>query len=202
MILNAAADAGCALLLSEDMRPGFAWRGVTVANPFAAAHFASATDAANAVACGNAYVLKPSEQVPMTQALMWEIMHDVGGLPAGVINLVNGSVDVVIASDLARASHTAAIISEALGVGPVVIEPGLRERHAVDDDAAKAVDGALVHGIGCAAGGVCATAAAGDECCCGAGHQAQHNALVEGVHECPFEVSQGTQQPGLCEWKA
>ncbi len=48
-----------------------------------------------AVACGNAYVLKPSEQVPMTQALMWEIMHDVGGLPAGVINLVNGSVDVV-----------------------------------------------------------------------------------------------------------
>ncbi len=48
-----------------------------------------------AVACGNAYVLKPSEQVPMTQALMWEIMDDVGGLPPGVINLVNGSVDVV-----------------------------------------------------------------------------------------------------------
>jgi malonate-semialdehyde dehydrogenase (acetylating)/methylmalonate-semialdehyde dehydrogenase len=48
-----------------------------------------------AVACGNGYVLKPSEQVPMTQAIMWEIMHDVGGLPAGVINLVNGSHDVV-----------------------------------------------------------------------------------------------------------
>jgi probable phosphoglycerate mutase len=41
-----------------------------------------------------------------------------------------GSVDVVIASDLERASHTAAIISEALGVGPVIIEPGLLERHA------------------------------------------------------------------------
>ena len=41
-----------------------------------------------AVACGNAYILKPSEQVPMTQALMWEIMDEVGGLPAGVINLV------------------------------------------------------------------------------------------------------------------
>ncbi len=48
-----------------------------------------------AIACGNTYILKPSEQVPMTQALMWEIMHDLGGLPAGVINLVNGSVDVV-----------------------------------------------------------------------------------------------------------
>ena len=48
-----------------------------------------------AIACGNAYVLKPSEQVPMTQTLMWEIMDDVGGLPPGVINLVNGSVDVV-----------------------------------------------------------------------------------------------------------
>jgi broad specificity phosphatase PhoE len=41
-----------------------------------------------------------------------------------------GSIDVVVASDLERASHTAAIISEILGVGPVVIEPGLRERHA------------------------------------------------------------------------
>jgi malonate-semialdehyde dehydrogenase (acetylating)/methylmalonate-semialdehyde dehydrogenase len=48
-----------------------------------------------AIACGNTFVLKPSEQVPMTQALMWEIMHEVGGLPAGVLNLVNGSVDVV-----------------------------------------------------------------------------------------------------------
>jgi predicted nucleic acid-binding protein len=35
LILNIAADAGCSLLLSEDMQDGFAWRGVTVANPFA-----------------------------------------------------------------------------------------------------------------------------------------------------------------------
>jgi predicted nucleic acid-binding protein len=35
LILNAAADAGCTLLLSEDLQAGFAWRGVTVANPFA-----------------------------------------------------------------------------------------------------------------------------------------------------------------------
>ena len=36
LILNVAADAGCRLLLSEDMQDGFAWRGVTVVNPFAA----------------------------------------------------------------------------------------------------------------------------------------------------------------------
>jgi predicted nucleic acid-binding protein len=35
MILSAAADAGCALLLSEDMQHGFVARGVTVVNPFA-----------------------------------------------------------------------------------------------------------------------------------------------------------------------
>jgi probable phosphoglycerate mutase len=41
-----------------------------------------------------------------------------------------GAVDAVVASDLQRASETALIIGEALGVGPVVLEPGLRERDA------------------------------------------------------------------------
>jgi predicted nucleic acid-binding protein len=36
IILAAAAEAGCGLLLSEDMQDGFAWRGTIVANPFAA----------------------------------------------------------------------------------------------------------------------------------------------------------------------
>jgi predicted nucleic acid-binding protein len=35
LILNVAAESGCSLLLSEDMQDGFAWRGVTVVNPFA-----------------------------------------------------------------------------------------------------------------------------------------------------------------------
>jgi predicted nucleic acid-binding protein len=35
VILSAAADAGCRLLLSEDLQDGFTWSGVTVANPFA-----------------------------------------------------------------------------------------------------------------------------------------------------------------------
>ncbi len=35
LILAAAAEARCDLLLSEDFQDGFAWRGVTVVNPFA-----------------------------------------------------------------------------------------------------------------------------------------------------------------------
>ena len=34
-IIAVAAETGCHLLLSEDLAEGFAWRGVTVANPFA-----------------------------------------------------------------------------------------------------------------------------------------------------------------------
>jgi predicted nucleic acid-binding protein len=34
LILSAAADAGCRLLLSEDLQEGFTWNGVTVTNPF------------------------------------------------------------------------------------------------------------------------------------------------------------------------
>lgn len=35
VILAAAAEAGCRLLLSEDLQEGFTWSGVTVTNPFA-----------------------------------------------------------------------------------------------------------------------------------------------------------------------
>lgn len=36
LIVTAAADAGCALLLSEDMQHGFVTRGLTIVNPLAA----------------------------------------------------------------------------------------------------------------------------------------------------------------------
>ena len=35
VMVSAAADARCRLLLSEDLQEGFTWRGVTVTNPFA-----------------------------------------------------------------------------------------------------------------------------------------------------------------------
>src|SRR5947209_772841 len=47
-----------------------------------------------AIACGNTFVLKPSEQVPLTQHLAFEEL-DALELPPGVVNLVNGGRDVV-----------------------------------------------------------------------------------------------------------
>lgn len=47
-----------------------------------------------ALVTGNTYVLKPSEQVPMTQSRIFEVIDEIG-FPDGVINLVNGSRDVV-----------------------------------------------------------------------------------------------------------
>ncbi len=47
-----------------------------------------------AVVTGNTFVLKPSEQVPMTQTRIMEIVDEVG-FPEGVINMVHGSKDVV-----------------------------------------------------------------------------------------------------------
>ncbi len=35
LIMSAAVEAGCTLLLSEDMQDGFVWRGLRVTNPFA-----------------------------------------------------------------------------------------------------------------------------------------------------------------------
>src|SRR3954453_12262226 len=47
-----------------------------------------------AIACGNTFILKPSEQVPLTQQIAFEVLDELG-LPPGVVNLVNGSRDVV-----------------------------------------------------------------------------------------------------------
>jgi malonate-semialdehyde dehydrogenase (acetylating)/methylmalonate-semialdehyde dehydrogenase len=42
-----------------------------------------------AIATGNTFIVKPSEQVPLTQGKMFELLQETG-LPAGVVNLVNG----------------------------------------------------------------------------------------------------------------
>ena len=47
-----------------------------------------------AIGCGNAFILKPSEQVPMTQQIAFEVLDGLG-LPPGVVNLVNGGREVV-----------------------------------------------------------------------------------------------------------
>lgn len=47
-----------------------------------------------AVATGNAFILKPSEQDPLTAQRMFELVEE-AGFPDGVVQLVNGSVNTV-----------------------------------------------------------------------------------------------------------
>src|SRR5580658_4449047 len=58
-----------------------------------------------AIACGNTFILKPSEKVPLTPTRTAELLHD-AGLPAGVYNLLHGAreaVDALLAHPLVRA---------------------------------------------------------------------------------------------------
>lgn len=47
-----------------------------------------------AVACGNTFIIKPSEQVPMSQQWLVEAAAE-AGFPPGVLNLVHGATEVV-----------------------------------------------------------------------------------------------------------
>lgn len=47
-----------------------------------------------AIAAGNTYIVKPSEQDPISQFLIFELLDQIG-LPAGVMNMVNGDKEVV-----------------------------------------------------------------------------------------------------------
>src|SRR5438105_5234697 len=58
-----------------------------------------------AIACGNTFVLKPSEKVPLTMRRAFELMEELK-LPAGVLNLVNGgkaAVDALLEHPAVRA---------------------------------------------------------------------------------------------------
>ena len=48
----------------------------------------------NAIALGNAMILKPSEQVPLSANRLAELLHD-AGLPDGVLNIVHGGQEAV-----------------------------------------------------------------------------------------------------------
>src|SRR6184192_2169250 len=47
-----------------------------------------------AIACGNSFILKPSERVPLSMHRAFELLEKTG-LPKGVVNLVNGGKEVV-----------------------------------------------------------------------------------------------------------
>ena len=47
-----------------------------------------------AIACGNTYVLKPTEKAPSASMLLVKYLHDLG-LPQGVVNIVHGGKETV-----------------------------------------------------------------------------------------------------------
>jgi malonate-semialdehyde dehydrogenase (acetylating)/methylmalonate-semialdehyde dehydrogenase len=58
-----------------------------------------------AIACGNTFILKPSEKVPLTPTRAVELLDD-AGLPPGVLNLVHGAkpaVDALLRHPLVKA---------------------------------------------------------------------------------------------------
>ncbi len=58
-----------------------------------------------AIACGNTYIVKPSEKVPLTMVRVFELLEQVG-LPPGVVNLVHGAsaaAEAILAHPLIRA---------------------------------------------------------------------------------------------------
>jgi malonate-semialdehyde dehydrogenase (acetylating)/methylmalonate-semialdehyde dehydrogenase len=58
-----------------------------------------------AIACGNTFVLKPSERVPMAMQMMCELIGQTG-IPKGVVNMVNGgkaAVDALLDHPAVRA---------------------------------------------------------------------------------------------------
>jgi len=67
-----------------------------------------------AIACGNTFVLKPSEKVPLTTIRLIELLYE-AGLPAGVINMVHGGVEAVNA----LCTHTDVSAVSFVGSSPV-----------------------------------------------------------------------------------
>ncbi len=58
-----------------------------------------------AIACGNSFILKPSEKVPLTPTRAIELLHE-AGVPAGVVSLIHGgkeAVDALLSHPLVRA---------------------------------------------------------------------------------------------------
>lgn len=112
---------------------------------------------ASAIAFGNSCVLKPAEQDPLGLTMLIEAIQN-AGLPAGVVNLVNGfgasvgdrlvrhpDVDCV---SFTGGTRTGRIIMSAAGANlkPSVMELGGKSANIIFDDAdfEAALDGALI----------------------------------------------------------
>src|SRR5205807_10623266 len=114
------------------------------------------------IACGNSFVLKPSEKVPLTPTRAIELLHD-AGLPPGVLNLVHGgrdSVDALLRHPLVRAVSFVGstpvakhIYTTAAGQGKRVQALGGAKNHLIvmaDADMPKTVEAIIGSAFGAA----------------------------------------------------
>jgi malonate-semialdehyde dehydrogenase (acetylating)/methylmalonate-semialdehyde dehydrogenase len=115
-----------------------------------------------AIACGNTFVLKPSEKVPLTPTRIVELLAQ-AGLPAGVLNLIHGgkeTVDALLHHPLVKAVSFVGstpvakhIYSTAAAEGKRVQALGGAKNHLVvmpDADMAKAVEAIIGSAFGAA----------------------------------------------------
>jgi malonate-semialdehyde dehydrogenase (acetylating)/methylmalonate-semialdehyde dehydrogenase len=127
-----------------------------------------------AIACGNTFILKPSEKVPLTATRAVELLDD-AGLPAGVLNLVHGgkqAVDALLRHPLVKAVSFVGstpvarhIYTTAAAAGKRVQALGGAKNHLVvmpDADMPKAVEAIIGSAFGaagerCLAGSVLVT---------------------------------------------
>ncbi|HMJ07336.1 MAG TPA: CoA-acylating methylmalonate-semialdehyde dehydrogenase [Chthoniobacterales bacterium] len=115
-----------------------------------------------ALACGNTFVLKPSEKVPLTVVLLIELLEK-AGLPKGVLNLVHGGRECVDA----LLTHPKVRAISFVGSSPVakyIYETGTRHGKRVqanggaknyivimpDADVSRTVDALSTAAFGCA----------------------------------------------------
>ena len=116
----------------------------------------------NAIACGNAFVLKPSERDPSPSLLIAELARE-AGLPDGVLNVVHGdaaAVDALLAhSDVAAISFVGStpiarhVYEEGARHGKRVQALGGAKNHMIvlpDADVGAAADAAISAGYGSA----------------------------------------------------
>ncbi len=115
-----------------------------------------------AIACGNAFILKPSERDPSSTMMIWELFQE-AGLPKGVFNIVHGDKEVVDAildnRDISAVSFVGStpiaeyIYSRGSANGKRVQALGGAKNHMIimpDADMDQAVDALMGAGYGSA----------------------------------------------------